>query len=93
MFALAAFVPARSSARKFNTVRNRVCFGQALFFFRSGGMCSGTDGHVRSYGVGCDLCRLGGAARSGEGGALGLSGMRFGGVRFDGARKNVLALA
>ena len=33
----AAFVPARSSARKFNTVRNRVCFGQALFFFRSGG--------------------------------------------------------
>ncbi len=56
-------------------------------------MCSGTDGHVHSYGVGCDLCRLGGAARSGEGGALGLSGMRFGGVRFDGARKNVLALA
>ena len=56
-------------------------------------MCSGTDGHVRSYGVGCDLCRLGGAARSGEGGALGLSGMRFGGVRFDGARKNVLAMA
>ena len=36
---------------------------------------------------------VGCAARSGEGGALGLSGMRFGGVRFDGARKNVLALA
>ena len=39
------------------------------------------------------ICAGSAAARSGEGGALGLSGMRFGGVRFDGARKNVLALA